>query len=453
MSGILFNMFLLKKNDIEKFNKVFNTITTVLENIYSETKTMSRTLNNLNGSIKKISNINGNINSLSTVKNRDLNELKNLLRNRLIKKGVVKGLDISAALLKSTKLALAANTLRYGFAANSTLNAFNSMASFARKRYQDNYAPIDALSSEVNQPFKKMDALANTFKIKAGVELDSLGNFLVGLKNGATFKGSEIDETLKEQGIAIYDENGNMNDMVTVLSKLANKLENMNEQKATAVKLALGMDSDTFNFLRKGQENFDISYLEQEKHAREERPMGGLLKETEESQARWEQAKEKVKSIFSVPFEWVGERWTAGQNKIRDTATDIIMNTTSADVGKATKGIIDITMPAVGGALSLYNWLFGSSDTEESTAAGTVDNNISKSLIDGKHVMSTAQQSSQVLLNAGAQASISHNNRVSNQNTFNIVSNNPEEVGRVVEEKIRTMSKQAEESFDDGVLA
>lgn len=96
---------------------------------------------------------------------------------------------------------------------------------------------------------------------------------------------------------------------------------------------------------------------------------------------------------------------------------------------------------------------FFSSESNSNVETLKKELSIDDTLDKGSKSLNNAQANSQILVSSGSQPVVANNNQVSYRNNFNITSNNPEEVGRIVDEKMRTMNKEAEESFDDGVLA
>lgn len=93
-------------------------------------------------------------------------------------------------------------------------------------------------------------------------------------------------------------------------------------------------------------------------------------------------------------------------------------------------------------------WLGWDSGVEETGRKA-----IEPTLIKGSNAISSAQKASQVLSGSNSQPVVTNNRQISYRNNFNITSDNPERVGRIVDEKMRAMSQDAGEYFNDGRLA
>lgn len=100
----------------------------------------------------------------------------------------------------------------------------------------------------------------------------------------------------------------------------------------------------------------------------------------------------------------------------------------------------------------IKGWFGGGSTTTDKVEDITPEQ-VKKAMGKGSDSMNAAQQSSQLLASSNGKTAISNNQQVSYRNNFNITSNNPEEVGRIVDQKMRSMNQDAGEYFNDGRLA
>lgn len=445
---MLFNMFLLKKADTDKFNKILNTISTVLEDIYTETKKIGEAFDELNKSIdKKASNTYGNTNSTFNgidTKNYNITgmlakiapkiitrlllmETAKFAKNSIEKLPALQKVKFaSGALPANNKLALTATITKLIYKGLPFLITAELVGGLS-DTYKDRYTAGDLLSRELGQSFSTMDNLLITFDVEAGVDYGSLANFLMGLKNGGTVEDSPIYNTLKDLGIEVYDKDGKMNNMAEILAKLSNALESKTEKQAAEIKLALGMDSNIFTFLQKGKENFTKSSGRLRKYTRDENPkVKQIAEEKRKSITENKYALREVATNFSQPFSEIGDFVTVSQNKARDAFTSAISDHS---------------------VYGLFRMFFNDKLDKDGIKA------LEPTLIKASETMSSAQQASQAITASNSQFTTTNNNHISNQNTFNIASNNPEEVGRIVDQKMRSMNQDAGEYFNDGRLA
>lgn len=473
---MLINMFLIQKQDIDKCNKVLNTISKGLENIYAETQRQGNIFNELNKSIRKAINfgafggdvsktasagflndsiynqikkkiIFGTASALSDLflttkklkvaafvtqlKFADTGFLQDYIYNQVKKKVVIGAVSaLSGFFPKNKKLKIAALVTRLYFA-KGLFNVPGLLSDYAEARYQKNVAPVKYLATETSQPYKATDALIETFKIKGGVDFETLATFLIGLKNEAAIDDSPVSAILKDLKIDVYDKQGFMKDMATILSELSGALASRSDKEASQIKLALNMDPAIFNFLRNGKFNFDKSYNKYLKTASDEPPNDA--EKTREAKENLEYAKGKLFDNLSKPFEWLGFVTTLAQNRARDTASEFIL-------GRQEKG----WLPDISG-MRIYRSFFDDQLDKDGKKA------LEPILMKANGTMNAAQQASQSFINQN-QSAKTQNNQVNYQNHFNITSNDPMEVMRMIVEKMSEMSRQAEESFDDGVI-